>query len=193
MTQRGTLILVVGPSGAGKDSILAGAAERLRNEPNLVFARRIITRPATAGGEDHIAVTPAEFASARDRGDLMLHWQANGYDYGLPHELGNALDAGLSVVANVSRTVVAEARQRFAPVAAIGVTASTATLATRLAARGRESAAEIEQRLDRAVTVAWPGADFHIANDGTLEAAVDRFVALVRGIVAQEATVPVSG
>jgi phosphonate metabolism protein PhnN/1,5-bisphosphokinase (PRPP-forming) len=192
MTQHGTLILVVGPSGAGKDSIIAGAADRLAGDPQIAVARRIITRPASAGGEKHIAVRSAEFAALRDRGGLILHWHANGFDYGLPHELNDALDDGVSVVANVSRTVVAEARQRLAPVVVISITASTATLATRLAARGRENAAEIEQRLDRAVTVAWPGADYHIANDAALETAVDRFVALVQKIVGQESAVPVS-
>jgi len=193
MTHRGTLILVVGPSGAGKDSILAGAAERLSGEPHIVFARRIITRPASAGGENHIAATPAEFATLRDHGSLILHWHANGFDYGLRRKLNESLGDGHSVVANVSRTVVAEARLRLPPVTVISVTASTATLATRLAARGRESAAEIERRLDRAVTVAWPGADFHIANDGPLETAIEKFTVLLREIAGQASVQPASG
>ena len=74
MTGRGTLILVVGPSGAGKDSIIAGAAERLRDNPKLVFARRVITRPPEAGGENHLALSSAEFADWRNAGRFMLHW-----------------------------------------------------------------------------------------------------------------------
>jgi len=175
MTRRGTLILVVGPSGVGKDSIIAGAAERLRGEPRVIFARRLITRPAEAGGEDHIAVSSAEFARRRDAGELMLHWNAHGLDYGLPGELGAALEAGRSVVANVSRGVVAEARQRLAPTTVIAITASPETLAARLAGRGRESAADIGSRLRRAG--ASVDADVIIDNDGTLEDAIERFVA----------------
>jgi phosphonate metabolism protein PhnN/1,5-bisphosphokinase (PRPP-forming) len=121
--RRGTLILVVGPSGAGKDSIIAGAAERLRDDTRVIFARRVITRPAEAGGESHVAVSTAEFSATRAAGRLMLHWRAHGLDYGLPQELAAALEHGKSVVANVSRTVVTEARRRFPPVTVVAVSA----------------------------------------------------------------------
>jgi ribose 1,5-bisphosphokinase len=178
MTGRGALILVVGPSGVGKDSIIAGAAERLRDEARVIFARRLITRPTEAGGEDHIAVSPAEFAVRRDAGELMLHWSAHGLDYGLPGELAAALEAGRSVVANISRSVVAEARERLAPVQVIAITASHETLAARLAGRGRESASDIGNRLRR--SAAPVDADVTIENDGPLEAAIERFVAVLR-------------
>jgi ribose 1,5-bisphosphokinase len=179
MTGRGTLFLVVGPSGVGKDSIIAGAAECLRGNRRIVFARRVITRPATAGGEDHRALSPTEFAERRDGGRLMLHWHAQGLDYGLPRELAAALAAGSSVVANVSRTVVDEARDHLAPVSVVAVSASSETLAARLAGRGRESAADIASRLRRASAVP-ANADFVIDNDGSLDEAIRRFVAVLR-------------
>ena len=181
MTARGTLILVVGPSGAGKDSVIGGAAEALRGDPRIVFARRLITRPAEAGGEDHIALSPAEFANRRDAGDLLLHWRAHGLDYGLPVELGVALEQGRSVVANVSRTVVAEARRRFAPVLVCAITAAPETLAARLAGRGRESEVDIAERLRRGDALAPVDADVVIDNDGTLDVAVERFATVLRG------------
>jgi phosphonate metabolism protein PhnN/1,5-bisphosphokinase (PRPP-forming) len=179
MTRRGTLVLVVGPSGVGKDSIIAGAAARLRDDPRVVFARRLITRPAGAGSEDHIALTPAEFAARRDAGGLMLHWNAHGLDYGLPRTLAATLDEEKAVVANVSRTVVAEARTRLAPVLVTAIMASPQTLAARLAARGREDAADIAARLARSGALAPSEADLVIANDGSLDDAVERFVAVL--------------
>jgi ribose 1,5-bisphosphokinase len=186
MTGRGTLFLVVGPSGVGKDSIIAGAAARLRDEPRVIFARRLITRPAEAGGENHIAVTTGDFIRRRDAGELMLHWSAHGLDYGLPGELTEALKAGQSIVANVSRAVVAEARRRLAPTIVIAITASPETLALRLAGRGREGAADIESRLRRAGAPI--EADVVIDNDGALDDAIERFVAALRRAIDQSAS-----
>jgi phosphonate metabolism protein PhnN/1,5-bisphosphokinase (PRPP-forming) len=173
------LVLVVGPSGAGKDSVIAGAAARLLDDARFVFARRLITRPAAAGGEDHIAVSPADFAAHRAAGGLLLFWQAHGLFYGLPRELAAARDEGKTVVANVSRTVVEEARARLAPVAVVAISASAETLAARLAARGREDASDIAERLARDVPTP-SAADVVIDNDGALEDAVDRFVTVLR-------------
>ncbi len=183
MTRRGTLVLVVGPSGVGKDSIIAGAGARLCGDPRILFARRLITRPADAGGEDHIAVSPAEFAAQRDAGGLMLHWNAHGLDYGLSTELDAELVDGKCVVANVSRTIVVDARARLAPVLVIAVAASPVVLAARLAARGREEAADIAARLARSDALSPSNADLVIDNDGPLEDAIDRFVAVLGELV----------
>ena len=177
---RGRLILVVGPSGVGKDSIIAGAAECCRDDARIIFARRFITRPAAAGGEDHAAVTPGEFAAMRDSGGLMLHWQAHGLEYGLPASLGDQLARGRLVVANVSRTVVTEARRNFPTTIVVAILASPETLALRLAARGRETADGIKRRLGRAASLGPVEADIVIDNDGPLAAAVGSFVALLR-------------
>lgn len=183
-TLRGTLVLVVGPSGAGKDTILAEAAERLRGDRRIVFAHRLITRPADASGENHVALSPTEFARLRQQRGLMLHWRAHGFDYGLHSSLNDVLSEGRIVVANVSRTVVDEARRRLAPVAVVSISAAPETLAARLAQRGRENAGEIRERLQRAATVAVPGTDYRIENNGALERAVSTFVALLDRLVA---------
>ncbi len=188
---RGTLVLVVGPSGAGKDSIITGAANCLREDARFLFAQRLITRAAGAGGENHVGVSPADFAARRLRGELMLHWRAHGLDYGLPRDLAAALEQGHSVVANVSRTVVDEARQRFAPVLVVAIHASPETLATRLAARGRENPAQIERRLERAGVPALE-TDFDIDNDGPIEIAVDAFVTMLCDLTRQTASAPAS-
>ena len=58
---QGTLFLVVGPSGVGKDSLLDGARKKLVSYRWVSFPQRIITRPVDAGVEPHISVTELEF------------------------------------------------------------------------------------------------------------------------------------
>lgn len=59
---RGRLVLVVGPSGAGKDTLIDYARSRLEADPDFHFARRVITRPPSVG-EDHESVDVEEFRS----------------------------------------------------------------------------------------------------------------------------------
>ncbi len=174
---RGTLFLVVGPSGAGKDSLIDGARSRLgAAAPRIV--RRVITRPADAGGEDHEPATREAFDATRAGGGYALSWEAHGLGYGLPGDIADDLATGTDVLANVSRGVIGEARDRFAPVRVIVVTAPDAVLAERLAARGRESAEDIAARLARAGYAMPEGDDVTVLeNAGALDDAVDAFVA----------------
>jgi ribose 1,5-bisphosphokinase len=68
---RGSLIYLIGPSGAGKDSLLQAARERL-GERGCEIARRVITRSAEALGEDAVAVTPAAFAEQERAGAFAM-------------------------------------------------------------------------------------------------------------------------
>ncbi|MBU6498601.1 MAG: phosphonate metabolism protein/1,5-bisphosphokinase (PRPP-forming) PhnN [Rhodospirillales bacterium] len=170
------LILVVGPSGAGKDTLLDGARRALAQDPRFRFVRRDITRPVEAGGEDHNAITPAGFAARRAAGAYALSWQAHGLGYGIPADIATDLAAGRVVIANGSRTILAEAAGRF-PLRVLHITATPAILARRLAARGRESAADITERLARQVALP-AGLDVAtILNDGSVEQGVAQLLA----------------
>ncbi len=166
------LVLVVGPSGAGKDTLLDAARLQLAGNPHFRFVRRVITRPVDAGGELHEAVTNAEFTAH----SFALAWQAHGLRYGIPADIAADLAAGRVVVANVSRCVIADAAARF-PVRVIAITAPPQVLAARLASRGRESAAHVAARLSR--TVALPDGIVveTVMNDAAVEAGVARFLA----------------
>lgn len=169
---RRVLVLVVGPSGAGKDTLLGAARAALGQDPGFRFVRRVITRPADAGGEDHEAATEAEFMAR----DLALRWDAHGLWYGIPADIAGDLAAGLTVIANVSRGVIADAAARF-PVRVIEVTAPAHILAARLAQRGREDEADIARRLARAVEVPAGTELRRVVNDGPLEDGIRHFLA----------------
>jgi phosphonate metabolism protein PhnN/1,5-bisphosphokinase (PRPP-forming) len=182
MPETGVLVLVVGPSGVGKDTLIDGARAALADNPHVVFAQREITRGTEAGGEDHVPVSSQDFAARRAAGAYLLCWEANGHGYGAPLALQDDLRAGRTVVLNASRTVVDEARARFAPVRIASITASPETLRSRLSGRARESALEIEARLARAAAAQVTGPDVTvISNDGPAADGVAALVAVIRG------------
>lgn len=175
---QGRLVLVVGPSGAGKDSLIAGARLALSDDPRVVFPRRLVTRAANAA-EDHATLSPEEFGRGLAAGSFPLHWQAHGLSYALPSSVRDDLEAGRAVVANVSRAVLADARSRFPAVTVVEITAPVALRAERLAGRGRESREDIAARLARQPAAA-VDPDAIIVNDGLLDDGIARLVAIIR-------------
>jgi ribose 1,5-bisphosphokinase len=170
------LVLVVGPSGAGKDSLLDIARTALAHDRRVRFVRRVITRPAEAGGEDHEPVSEAAF----DARSFALQWQAHGLHYGIPADIAEDLLRGRAVVANVSRSVIVQAAERY-PTSVIEITAPPHILAQRLAARGRETQDDVAKRLSRTVPIPNHILVDTIVNDRTLPEAADQFIsALIR-------------
>lgn len=180
-TQSGIgLILVVGASGVGKDSLLSGARSALADRRDIVFPRRVITRAPGLGGEDYIAVSDAAFSDMQRQGRFALHWSAHGLHYGIPRGIEDDLQRGYRVVANVSRAVLDEARRRYPGLRIIHVTASRPVIAHRLRQRGRETEADIEARLQRAVEADLSGEDVLLcSNDGPLPDGIARFLQLL--------------
>lgn len=166
MTQ-GRLIAVVGPSGVGKDSVMAGL---IAARPGLTAIRRAITRPPESGGEDHDPLTPDTFHARKERGDFALTWGAHGLFYAIPRAALAPLTQGHDLLANLSRSVLAQARDLVPRLTVLHIIATPETLAARLATRGRETGADIAARLARQTDPFPPGLDIvTVANDGPLE------------------------
>lgn len=181
----GHLVLVVGPSGAGKDTLIAYVRERLTDEDHVEFARRVITRHSDGATEDHDTLADAAFVEAEANGAFALSWEAHGLRYGIPASVDDAISVGHVVVANTSRGVIPALRQRYANVAVVEITAAPEILATRLAARGRESRGEVLARLARTVQhdLGGPG-HVVIDNSGVADIAGEHFLAIIRKAVA---------
>jgi ribose 1,5-bisphosphokinase len=175
----GRLVLVVGPSGAGKDTLLRLAQAACADDHDVVFPRRVVTR-ASSADEDNIALSPDEFTRARDHGDFAVHWDAHGHSYALPLEINDDIRAGRAVVANVSRTVIAALRQAYANVVVVAITAPPDVLAQRLAARARHTDGNIADRLARSVDDASAKADVTILNAGSADYHARQLVRVIR-------------
>ena len=175
----GRLVVVVGPSGAGKDTLLRLAQAACVDDLDIVFPRRIVTREASAA-EDNVAVSVDEFRRALAQGDFAEHWEAHGHAYALPIEINDDIRAGRTVVANVSRTVVGQLRRAYANVVVVSITAPPEVLAQRLAARARRSDGNIGERLNRSVDDEAASANVTIVNAGSAEYHSRQLVRVIR-------------
>lgn len=176
----GRLVLVAGPSGAGKDTLLGLARTACTDDRSIVFPRRVITRPASVS-EDNEEVSPAAFQQALSRNEYAMHWEAHGHCYALSRAIDDEIRAGHTVVANVSRTVVAAMRGAYASVLVVSITAPPDVLAERLAMRGRGSDGGIERRLHRTVDDAAATPDVTIVNTGSAEYHAQQLLRIIKG------------
>jgi ribose 1,5-bisphosphokinase len=180
----GVLIPVVGPSGAGKDALIAAARRFYGAGRGVVFPQRVVTRSADAGIEPHASVSAAEFGRLKAAGAFVASWQAHGNDYGVPLVAVEEVAAGRVVVVNVSRSVIGELRGSFRRTHVVYVTAAADVLTHRLKARGRESDAEIARRVARAGDHVPPSPPVTVIdNSGALADAVETFLSVIDAYV----------
>lgn len=176
----GALVLVVGGSGVGKDTVLNGARAALAGDRLVHFPRRVITRAPDAT-EDHDAVAPDEFERRDAAGAFALSWGAHGLHYGIPRAIDEHLAAGATVVCNVSRTIVPHTRAVYPRTVVVEITVPVEVRTARIAARGRENIADASARLARDVGRSH-AADHVLDNSGAPDVAIAAFVDLLRSL-----------
>jgi ribose 1,5-bisphosphokinase len=184
----GRLILVVGPSGAGKDTLIAGAKTLSRTDSTIVFPRRIVTR-AASDAEAHDSLSEAAFDDASAQGMFAFWWQAHGHKYALPRTVDQDIGAGRTVICNVSRAIVPQLRKDYRDVRAVLVTAPIEILQKRLSARTRTSDGPVEQRMARNDAFAAFVADATVENSGTAQEGSAKLFEIIRSPAAQQTRV----
>ncbi|MCL1824925.1 MAG: phosphonate metabolism protein/1,5-bisphosphokinase (PRPP-forming) PhnN [Betaproteobacteria bacterium] len=158
----GTLVYVMGSSGSGKDSLIAYSRNRMnanyemtwdasesvrRGLRPVLFVRRYITRPIAAGGERHYSLTREDFQLRKSRDEFSLSWKSHGLYYGIGSEMDYSLAKGAVVVVNGSRGCLPEAVKKYPELLPVLISARPDVLRERLEKRGRESPADINERL----------------------------------------------
>ena len=177
----GRLVLLVGPSGAGKDTLIGLARAACVDDGNIVFPRRVVTREPSLS-EDNERMSLEAFRQAQAQGEFAIHWQAHGHCYALRCTMDDQLRAGRAVVVNVSRTVVEAMRCAYSDVLVVSITAPSEILSQRLSARARGSDGQITDRLRRAVDDAAAAPDVTIVNVGSAEDHARELLRVIRDI-----------
>ncbi len=183
------LVVITGPSGAGKDSILA----RLKalGRP-YHFAVNATTRPPREGereGVDYFFVSKERFRQMVEGGELLEHAIVYGQEKGVPKApIAEALRAGKDVILRADVQGARFIKSVLPGTVTIFVTVpSEADLERRLVGRGSESAEQMALRLRtaKAELAAASGFDYVVVNDD-----LDRCVAEIEGIIAAERSRP---
>jgi ribose 1,5-bisphosphokinase len=176
----GRLVLVVGPSGAGKDTLIRGTQLACAGDLSVVFPRRVVTRPSSAS-EDHDTSDLETFNRAVANGAFAFWWDAYGHRYGVPSSIDDDIRSGRTVVCNVSRTVIELARRRYAKVIAVLIDAPPSVLKLRLEQRDRTSDGDICRRVARSDHVGMNlQPDFTIRNVGRVEVGIRRLLGIIQ-------------
>ena len=168
------LIYVVGPSGAGKDSVLSWLRQHTPLAASVHWARRTIDRPKVnlPNAEDHFSVDKATFEQMVAAGEFAMQWDANTHRYGIRSgELKCLSHSAWCVIVNGTRAHLPTAAMAYPGLTVLHVTASTEVLRQRLIGRGRESEEAINARLMRTIPISIPAGSnlIEISNNTTLE------------------------
>ena len=177
------LIYMVGPSGVGKDSLLAWLLRRPYYDlpAPLHIARRSITRLEDGGTETHEPLTDKQFENLQTAGAFAMCWHANGLHYGIRHTELAPIAKGTCVLVNGSRAFVPTLRQQWPGASVLHIQAPQDVVRNRLLARGREKGEDLEARIRRSQefgATRSPG-DMELVNAGSLELSGYELLALL--------------
>lgn len=164
------LFIIIGNSGAGKDTIIEEVHKRFPPQYKKVkIPKRIITRQGS-DTEKFKPVDKETFAKMRQSGEFILEWESYEHFYGIRHEVQDWLNAGHPVLMNISRKVVFTAREKFPDAKVIFIRVPLKVTADRIIERSRESYKEVLDRVVRAQEHQdYEGADLIVDNVGKIE------------------------
>ncbi|WP_416897712.1 MAG: phosphonate metabolism protein/1,5-bisphosphokinase (PRPP-forming) PhnN [Minwuia sp.] len=183
MSETGGLVVIVGPSGSGKDTLIDRMRDVFDGDPGVQFVRRTVTRPVQPGTEDHDSLSERDFEAAEARGSFCVTWRANGLAYGWPAELKEQISDGAVAIANGSRQALPSIRAVFPKAKVVALTVNEDELRRRLHARGRETAEQIEARIQRSLDSRVRGPNVvTIDNSGAVGDAARELERLIRSV-----------
>jgi guanylate kinase len=183
---RQSLLLVIsGPSGAGKDALLRRLKERELPIHFVVTATDRAPRPGETHGVDYFFITTETFEAMIEKNKLLEHAIVYGQHKGIPkQQVRQALASGKDVIMRVDVQGAATIRRLVPEAVLIFLTASSeAELELRLHKRKGDSPEQIQKRLATARAEMRQLAEFDyvvVNRNGELDRAVDDVLAIIR-------------
>jgi len=175
---QGRLIVISGPSGAGKGTIVKQLFERMPDRlATSVSATTRPPRPGEQDGVDYHFLTAEEFARRLAKGEFIESFQVHGNSYGtLESEVRPSLEAGKWVILEIDVQGAMAVKERFPEALTIFIRPPTlAELESRLRLRGSEREEQVRARLEvarREMEFA-DRYDVQVVNDDVLQATAE--------------------
>jgi len=181
---KGSVIVISGPSGVGKSTICKEIVSRM---DNVFLSVSTTTRPKgklEVDGKDYWFVTKEEFQKRLDNDMFLEHAEVFGNIYGTPRDkVDEALNAGKNIILEIDVQGARQAKAIYKDAIMIFILPpSQKELANRMNGRGREDAESAEDRLNGAgteIAAAWQYYEYMVINDD-LEQAINEVMEIIQ-------------
>ena len=187
------VLVVTGPSGAGKGTLIRELVERVPGIEVTVSATTRERRRAEENGREYRFLSGAEFHARVERGEFLEHVEfVSGHCYGtLRSELDRIAGNGHTPLLELETEGALRVKRDVPGAVTIFISARVDELERRLRERATESSGEIDERIELARRQLEQAGQFdHVIENDDLERAVAELTALVRGLLGATATMP---
>jgi guanylate kinase len=188
-----TVLVVTGPSGAGKGTLIRELVERVPGIEVTVSATTRERRRGEEDGREYWFLTDDEFLARVERGEFLEHVEfVSGHRYGtLRSELDRIAANGHVPLLELETEGALRVKREVPGAVTIFISARVDELERRLRERATESAGEIGERIELARKQLEQAGEFdHVIENDDLERAVAELTTLVRGLLGATATMP---
>jgi guanylate kinase len=188
-----SVLVVTGPSGAGKGTLIRELVERVPEIEVTVSATTRKQRRGEKNRREYLFLSDDEFLEAVDRGEFLEHVEyVSHHRYGtLRSELARIADNGHVPLLELETEGALLVKDEVRGAVTIFISAPVAELERRLRERATESTGEIEERIEIARKQLEQAGEFdYVIDNDDLERAVNQLTTLVRGLLSPAATMP---